>query len=88
MKATTPSVSTWLNPPAVARQLGVSPAKILTLIASGELRASNLATTTSGRPRWRISPEALQDFLLGRQAQPVVRPVRRRRKAAHVTEFF
>jgi len=51
-----------LTPPELAHEWGVSPDKILGWIRSGELRASNLATTQSGRPRYRIDREAITEF--------------------------
>jgi hypothetical protein len=69
----------WLTPPEIARKLGVDPSKIVGFIRRGELVAANLAEHRGGRPRYRVSPEALQQFLVGRQATPAPKPVRRRR---------
>lgn len=80
-----------LSPPAVAERLGVSPAKILNWIDSGELKAINVAASSRGqRPRWRITPEALAAFEAGRAnapAPPTPRP-RRRRADSTVIEFY
>ena len=52
----------FLTPPAVGRLLGCGSDKVLNLIRTGELRASNLAGG-SRRPRWKINPADLQAFL-------------------------
>jgi excisionase family DNA binding protein len=82
--------SRHLSPVAVARQLGVRDAKVVGWIKRGELRAANLASVTGGKPRYRISPEALREFLAGREVVPGGRPAvrRRRRKDESVIEFF
>lgn len=64
---------------ATARRLGIHPSKVLCWIRSGELRAVNLAETPGGRPRWKILPDALDEFLLSRQSTPPT-PRRRRRR--------
>jgi hypothetical protein len=52
----------FLTPPAVGRLLGCGSDKVLSLIRSGELRASNLASG-SQRPRWKINPADLEALL-------------------------
>lgn len=69
----------WLTPPEIARQLGIDPSKVVAWIRRGELVAANLAEHRGGRPRFRVSPDALQQFLVGRQTTPEPKPVRRRR---------
>jgi excisionase family DNA binding protein len=57
----------YLNPPEVARLLGINVNKILTWIANGSLPAVNVAERLDGaRPRWRISRAALDAFLASR----------------------
>lgn len=68
-----------LSPGQLARFLGVNSAKVLTWIHSGRLAAINVATDALGRPRWRVTPQALQEFLAGRQATPPAK-VKRTRK--------
>ncbi len=80
--------SAYLTPPEIARRFSVDAAKILTWIRSGELRAINTATTTGGRPRYRISPADLAAFEASRAAGPQPRVVRRRRKTPGITDFF
>jgi hypothetical protein len=78
-----------LSPVAAARMLGVRDSKIIEWIRSGELKASNLATSTKGeRPRLKIRPADLEDFLLSRRIIPEMKITRRRRRADEVVEFF
>lgn len=70
----------YLSPPAVAERLGISPEKVISWIVSGELRAANVASRGSSRPRWRIAPESLDDFLAARSASPS--PPNKRRASA------
>ena len=74
----------------VCDRLGiVKPDTIYSLIRSGALRASNIAVDPAGRPCWRISQEALDDFLAARQSRPPVKTTRsRRKKLANVTQYF
>ncbi len=77
----------YLTPPEVAEQFRVNSTKVLMWICSGELRATNVAASLIGRPRWRISPADLAVFEQRRSAitPPKSRP---RRKAVGVIEFF
>jgi len=59
-----------LTPPQVAKLLGVSSAKVILWIRQGELRALNLANRGCNRPRYSISPEALEAFERSRQVIP------------------
>ena len=78
-----------LTPPQVAKQLGVSPDKILAWIRKGELHATNVAAGSGGRPRYRISHEDLAEFQRKRQnVKPPPKPPRRRKKDPNVIEFF
>ncbi|MGA2069167.1 MAG: helix-turn-helix domain-containing protein [Thermoguttaceae bacterium] len=77
------------TPPQLARRYGVDVHKIIRWIEAGELRAVNLATTTSGRPRWAIDEADILVFEQRRQAQPQVPiPRRRRRLPAGMIEYF
>lgn len=80
----------WLTPPEYASARGVKPDKVLGWIRSGSLRAVNFAAKTSGRPRWRISPEAIAEFELvrtnpGRAAVP---QRQKRKPVKGLIEFF
>jgi excisionase family DNA binding protein len=70
----------------VAKRLKLSTDSVLSLIRSGRLRASNVGLGKQ-RPRWRIAPEAIDQFLAERAA-PKRAPRRRRRDRGSVIEFF
>ena len=78
----------YLSPPEIAKRYGCDSHKILTWIRSGELHAVNMATTTGGRPRWRISPSDLALFEAARAAGPAPKAIRRRRRDPSIVEFF
>ena len=80
--------SPYLTPSAVAERFGVDVHKVIVWIRRGELRAIDVATTTGGRPRYRISPADLAVFEVGRSATPQPKITRGRRKNPLVTEFF
>jgi excisionase family DNA binding protein len=83
-----PTPSRWFTAPEVAKLFHVSDDKVRSLIASGELRAVNLASRAGRRPRWRISAADLATFEARRAAVPA-RPVpKRRRKPNRVVEYF
>ena len=71
------ATASYITPPALARQYGVKPDKILRWISLGELTAVNVAERVGGRPRWRISLESIADFERRRAA---VKPAKRRRR--------
>ena len=77
----------YFTPPELAKLWGVNANKVLGFVRTGELRAVNVAASTLGRARWRISPSDLAVFEQRRQATapPKSRP---RRKAVGVIEFF
>ena len=81
-----------LSVPMVARMLGVAEHKILYWIHSGELKATNLARTVHGRPRYAIDRDDIADFERARQVVPDAsvsdtRKLRRRRPGT-VKDFF
>lgn len=79
------------TPPQLAKRYGVTADKVVRWILAGELAALNLATTTIGRPRFKISPEAVEAFERRRAvlSPPAGRsPCRRRKTQAGVKEFF
>ncbi len=78
-----------LTPPQIAKRLNVSPDKVRSWIAKGELNATNVATGKTGRPRYRVSETDLADFQKKRQpSKPSPKPPRRQKKEPHVIEFF
>jgi excisionase family DNA binding protein len=73
----------------VAQRYGVNADKVRLWIAANELRAINVATRRGGRPRWRISLDALLVFEQARAATAAVPTARRRQQAAAgVIEYF
>lgn len=77
------------TPPAIGRRYGVKPQKVLLWIANGELDAVNVAERPTGRPRWRITSEAIERFELRRSAVPRIKPQRRRRRRLEgIKEYF
>ena len=85
-----PAAERDITPPEFAELKAVSVNTVLGWIKSGELRATNLASRSSKRPRYRISPGARRDFDLARSVVPASIPAPRlRRKAvAGVREYF
>ena len=79
----------WQTPPQLAADLQVAPEKVIGLIRSGEIEAVNIANKGSGRPRYRISPDARAAFLNRRRVVPPTPIVRsRRQKQTAVKEYF
>jgi hypothetical protein len=70
----------YFKPHFVAKRLGVQRAKVIGWIRRGELAAVNVADLPYGRESWRISAQALADFLDRRKAVAEPKPTRRRRK--------
>ncbi len=65
----------------ISRRHRVSPDKVRGWIRSGELIAINTAATVCGKPRWIVTPEALERFEKARQTStPPPKPKPRRRK--------
>ncbi len=87
MKATPRKATT---PPKYAEELGVNADKVLAWIRSGELCAIDVSAKRGGRPRWRITPEAITEFEARRSAMVPAKTTtrRRRRTSPDVIEFF
>ncbi len=81
------STPRYFSPPELAKLWGVNANKVLGFVRTGELRAVNVAASTLGRARWRISPS---DIAVFEQRRSAVAPqkTRPRRKTAGVIEFF
>lgn len=68
--------SQYRTPPQVAAKFCCKPETVIGWIKSGELKAINIARLGSMKPRYRVSPEALELFELTRAVvprEPVVR---------------
>ena len=82
---------TKISVPYLAKEWGVSTAKITSFIKSGELVAMNVATNRDQRPRYLIDRADIEAFERARQVVPdsgKPAPHRRRRSQPGVTEFF
>lgn len=63
----------------IKERYGVSEGTVLGWIHSGVLPAFDISRVGSSRPKWRITPEALEAFELSRQAtSPVPRKKKKR----------
>ena len=81
--------SPTITPPQLAERYAINVDKVLGWIRSGELAAINVAAKPNGRPRWRITAEAVIEFEQRRSSKPPITPTRRRRrKDPNVIEFF
>lgn len=80
----------WLTPPQIARERQIRVGKVLGWIRSGELAAVNCAARPHGRPRWRVSAEALAKFDSARSnRRELPQEVRRsQRRHEEVTQYF
>jgi excisionase family DNA binding protein len=79
-----------LTPPEVAKLLRIGNNKVLSMIRSGELRAIDIATPGSKRPRFRINEADLHACEAGREvvAPPKPTPRKKRPEAAGVKQYF
>lgn len=81
-----------LRPPEIARRYGVNIRKVLAWIRTGELVALDLSSRTSSRPRYSVTPEALEAFEKSRRVVPdggesTTQRLRRRARTNGVKEF-
>lgn len=74
------------SPPMLAKRYGVSVDKVIRWILAGELVAMNLATTTTGRPRYKITQEAVESFEARRTI--LSPPPRRTRPVRNSGKFY
>jgi hypothetical protein len=72
----------------LATRLRVSPDKVRSWINRGELKAVNTATVLCARPRWVVTPEALEEFEKARRGGPAPKPQRGRRRKAQEVDFY
>jgi hypothetical protein len=78
------------TPPDLAKRWRVKPEKVIGFIRRGELRAFDVSTIPGvGRPRFRISIDAVIEFENRRGVQPAPAPRRRRNKQRNgVVQYF
>lgn len=62
------SPTPYLTTRQIADQLSVEIGRVCDWINQGELRAVNVVRRVSMKPRWRVAPEALEEFLRRRQS--------------------
>ena len=81
---------TKISVPYLAKEWGVSTAKITAFIKTGELRAMNVATSREQRPRYLIDRDDIEAFELARQVVPDAarRATRKRSAQPGVKKFF
>jgi excisionase family DNA binding protein len=80
-----------LSPGEIAKLLQVSDGTVGSWISNGELAAFVASRSASSRrPRYRVSEEALSEFMARRSVVPPAAPVRRRRKNAddQIIKFY
>lgn len=81
-------MSVALTPPEVAKILRVSADQVRELIELGQIRAYNTARKADGeRPRWKIDPEAVEEFKASRAPVIAPKPIRRRKAVGIVRHF-
>jgi excisionase family DNA binding protein len=81
-------MSSTLSVRDVCERYGVTEHTVLTWLNRGELRGFNVGRRPGAKkPRWRITPEALEAFELARSVAPPP-PRRRRKRPAAVIQFY
>lgn len=75
------------SPPEVAKHLGVKPARVLSWIRSGHLRAIDLSEGKK-RSRFRITASSLREFEEVRAAIPMKATRRNKRRKPDLSRFF
>jgi len=67
---------------------GVGEHTVLGWIRRGELKAIDVSRTGGSRPKWRVTPEALEAFEAIRTPCPTPPPTRRRKRQAAEINFY
>ena len=79
----------WFTPLEVGRRYRIKPARVISFIRAGLLRAIDVASPDSSRPRFRIKKADLIAFEISREVRP--RPKKsyqKRRSKGDLIEFF
>jgi hypothetical protein len=71
----------------VARRYRVGEDKVRAWIKAGDLAAINTAAVLCGKPRFIVTPEALEKFEMRRAAGPMPK-VKRRRRSSEVKDYY
>jgi hypothetical protein len=80
------STASYLTTAKIAERYSTTQRQICSWIAAG-LPAVNISVRP-GKPRWRVSPDDLQQWLEAKSAPVPVPTRRRRRKLPQVTAYF
>lgn len=72
----------------ICERYAVGEHTVLGWIKRGELKAIDVSRRLGGKPRWRITAEALAAFEQLRTPSPPPQPVKRNRRRADVVEFY
>lgn len=80
--STYPDQAQWLTPPQVAKMLGVKPLQVNRWVMSGQLEAVDFSAGTE-RSRWKMKPEAVDEFLASRNNRNHKRPSKKRNHPDH-----
>lgn len=72
----------------IRRRYSVSEGTVLTWIKNGELKAVDISRNPGGRPRWRITGNALIDFEKARTSGTPAPTPRKKRQPAGTIQFY
>jgi hypothetical protein len=72
----------------LCRRWKVGADKVHGFIRRGELVAVNVAANLSGKPQYRVTPEAVAEFEKRRSSAPLPPPPRRRRRSAGAVDYY
>jgi hypothetical protein len=87
----TPTHGQNVTPPVLAKRYKVASKKIVRLIEAGEIAALDLSSPGSTRPRYSISPAAIEAFEQRRQVTPTSAPIKKhplRPRTVGIKKFF
>ena len=72
----------------IRERYGVGEHTVLGWIRRGELRAIDVSRKAGGRPKWRVTQVALEEFELLRTRTPTPPRARRWKRPGDVIEFY
>jgi excisionase family DNA binding protein len=82
-------IKRYFTPRQLAELLQTSADRVVDMIHAGAIVAVNIGAPGCRRATWRISDEAIEQFLAARSLRPVAaKQPRRRRKTAHVSNYY
>jgi hypothetical protein len=73
-----PDPARYQTPPEIATKYGCKPETVIGWIRFGELKAIDVARRGAMKPRYRVSPQALEDFEKARAVVPRESPIKKR----------